>query len=1232
MKKLFTLLFATFSFIVNVYAQSASYDVFPIEVSNGLASEMIGNQYRWRSPQYIVEQPVDGIRITFLKTNASDSYNGYPVVALSELHFFDNAYNELTYTVGKITTNSLEQTEGALEYLYDNDWTSYYHSTWLFSEIEPQDYVYLDIKFSQSVSSFNLYYVTRNETLVPTHIVITPSGTAYDNSTDETGGTTGNNGGNSSSSNGGTGSSTTGDISYKPIDVFNDSIYFVYLANGGVDAIQTSIVDSCFYAGNDTLCFIFDDGGQAEYAGAEYDSLSLVCPQLPEMVTYKFNNKYNPNLNVDAFADTLETGGLDTTLNFSLNAIGKYLTASFNLSDDKAVAYVDSTLQVSKESRMSFADSVHYVVTYPGYNIVQNVKVSDEIWTSGEESVIEIPLTEDMLYTNKPSQVGDDLSHMLDNDPSTVFHTVYGTAYDASVMPYITITLNEPVNILKFYYMTRNFGNYNPMVLNLYVADDGADWKLVKSFSSTNDGLPLDPAGAEFTSPAIDLGGSYKYIKLEQTASEYHNNHMVFAEFRLYEVIPGDDEPTKIQDAEYKRLRVPFGRVYTVDVDWLTDGSKPVPRMDIHVEGGYKLIHNNKDIYRDANFKITGYGVYDDFEDSMQIKGRGNTSWSWSKKPYRLKFPEKVKPFGLTKGKSWVLLSNHQRGALMANAIAMKIGQLIDAPCTNHIIPVELYMDDTYVGSYMFTEKVGFSNNSVDVDEATGYMLELDSYYDETYKFYSSNYRLPVNLKEPDLTEYLTGAEERFRAIESDFNEFEAAVYAGADLEPYADLDALARFMFTNDLVLNQELGHPKSTFLWKENLDSKDSKIVFGPLWDFDWAFGYEGGYSYCNSGTTSSILSGNMYSEPGYQFFQGIMNNESFKKHYYKVWREFFEKGHVNELIDYLDEYFAFAKTSFENNAVKWSGHSLLASDVARMQTWLRERHQYLLNNVDEYDITELIYTLLGDVNCDNVLTIEDVALLVDYLNGGKNNLFNRVKADVDANGAVESTDVMHTASQLLAAEPASSLYYYNTPVAQAVLSADDFSAAVDEQITLPIALTELGNEQYTAYQMDIKVPAALALVDIVAGDRTSKHNLLYNPLSEDTYRVVVYSDDNSAFAAGDAVAELKLAANGVAIDDDCALSVTNVLIMNNENGERRINDFAANFSVGTSISTPEVLVSVKGGDCLTISVTDTELINVYAVDGRLVKALRVDAGTTRVDLPAGIYIVKDKKVIIH
>lgn len=1225
MKRLFTLLSALLTLAVAVNAQSASYDQFPIKVTSGLTGNSIISQYYWDSPTYTFAKAVDGIRITFLKNNTGETYNGFPMVALAELTVYNRSNNIIDYPTSKIGTNSLEASEGSLASIADNNWDSYYHSAWKYAAITPEDYVYIDIKFSQPQTTFSLTLVSRNLKIAPESIVITESGVKYEGD--------GNSGGNSgngeeendSDNNGGSGSS---DIVVEPVDIFNEDICYIYLRNGGIDAYRRSTMEGDYTIENGTLTIKLKDGTTATYAKAEYDSCTSVRPELPTMTSYKFNNKYNANLNVDAIADSVES-----RMKFSLNAIGKSLTASFNLSDDRAVAYVGQKLQTSKESRVRFDKPIHYAVTYPGYNIIQKVKVKDEVWDYGEEIVEEIPLSIDMLSTNKPSEVGDDLGNMIDDNPATVFHTVYGANYDASVIPYIQIALNNPVQNVRFYYMSRTMGNYNPTGLKLYASNDGSDWTPVAQYT-TADGLPIDPAGAEFTSPTIALGQKYKYLRLEQTSSEYHNNHMVFAEFRLYEVTPGSGEPTLVEEAVYETLKIPFGRLYTVDIEWLTDRQNAVPRIDIDVEGGFSI--TSKDYYRKANFRITGYGVYEDFEDSVQIKGRGNSTWGYPKKPYRLKFDKKKKPFGLTNGKSWVLLANYQRGSLMANAIAMKVGQLAEAQYTNHIIPVEVYMNGEYLGSYMFTEKVGFGNNSVDIDEdlGTGYMLELDDYYDETFKFKSSSYQLPVNVKEPDLSdiEDATEAQQKFQNIKNDFNAFETALYNGEDIAYYLDLDAAARFMLANDLVLNQELGHPKSTYLWREDYTNPASKITFGPLWDFDWGFGYESTSSYCVTGATSSILSYNMAHKTGYSFFYDLMNNEQFKKHYLKVWKEFAQKGHIQEVIEYMDDYYNFAKSSFENNYMLWYDGYGYDSDIDRMQQWMQQRHDFILANLDNVDITDILYTLTGDVDCNNTLTVHDISLAVNKLAGNEAQGFNFKKADINNNGRIDKGDINNITGQVLAADPVSSIYYFNTPMTDALLVTDNFEAIIEEKSELPLTINEFGDREYKSIQIDVELPAGAVLSDAAFTEIADNSVVQFNQIGENSYRVVSYLPDNGTYSNNEAFANLSLSIAEVIPEEECTVKLTNILVVDNDNTERRLDNLNVSFTISTGISSTAATATVRGGEQLTIALLKAQNVDVYAVDGRKMLSIQAGEGTTKVDLPAGIYVVLGKKVIIR
>ena len=1007
-------------------------------------------------------------------------------------------------------------------------------------------------------------------------------------------------------------------------------VVYVYLKDGGVDAYALASLDGGYYTENGKLFFPIKDGDAVYYTAEEYDSCSAVRPQLPEMTSFKFNNKYNPNLNVDVIADTVTSN-----MHFSLNAIGKWLTASFQLSDDKAVAYVDTVLQESKVTRQSFAGKVTYKVTYPGYNIIERVKVQDEIWSAPSDSIetVEVPLTADMLSTNKPSSHSDEsLANLLDGNPGTIFHSTWGNANNATlnVNAYIEIDMPESLENVQVYYKCRPQSGYNPLVWEIYASNDGAGWKLVSTLDYIKDNMPRGGAGQEFTSQTIDLGGTYSKLRIVQTSGEYSKNHLAISELRIYKVVEGTaKEPEKIQDAVYENRHRPFGREYSVNVEWLTDKAVSVPRIDIDIEGGRFV--TSKDYYLDANFRITGYGIYDNFEDSVQIKGRGNSSWGQSKKPYRLKFVEKVKPFGLTKGKSWVLLANAQRGSLMANAISMKIGQMAGAHYTNHIIPVELYMNGQYMGSYMFTEKVGMANNSVDIDEELGYLLELDTYGSTDEPIYRTGvYSLPVKIAEPDLEDYTTDvAVARRTAMTNDVKEMSSVVYNNGDIESVLDVDGTARFFLANDLSLNQEINHPKSTFLYRN--EGEGGRLTFGPIWDFDWGYGYEGSTSYCYNGATSSVIKTSM---DAYDFWQDLTGNEIFKKHYYRVWKEFLDNNSIEELNDYIDSYYKFAKNSFQNNANEWGySYGFSESDAQRAKEWIAERAEFLYNSLEKYDIDDFISALAGDVNCNNQLTVHDVALLTAYLCGDTHELFNEAKADCDGDGKINDNDVYAVASYVMESEAPSSVYWYSTPVAAGELYADAFKLELGEEIVVPLNIAYGKDENYNALQFDITVPDGLFINDVTAGNGNTGIELSFAELGVNTYRVVAYTIDNTLFdESTPVVANISLQTFSVIEENLRKLDVKNIYAANDDNDEVHMNDISILFAETTGLDKTLATYAVKGGDCITVTSLEAQDIAVYSVDGRLVRKVSVGEGTTRITVPAGLYIVNGMKVLVH
>ena len=781
--------------------------------------------------------------------------------------------------------------------------------------------------------------------------------------------------------------------------------HYIYLANGHVEAYPHEHVKALNATATAyTLTLISDS--VVTWTASEVDSVSDIAPEYPQFTEFDFNDNLNEQLTNDVYG-TIACGRVTATV----AAIGKWLTPSFKLSDRAAVVYVDGALQTSGTSRLRFDDEVTYTVGYPQHRRLAVEKISDEVWSNPDITARELALTADMLSTNAPSGRNEGLDKLVDGLPATYFHSTWtgDPLYDKlpeSEYPYISVALTKPISALQFYYQTRiDSNNRNPYAFKVYASADNATWHEV-AYLDESDGIPTIGPGVEYTSPVIKADGAYRYWKFEQTACSY-KNYLVLSTFRLYEVDTTVSEPELIAPARYAYRMVPLGREVPIDVTWLTDEATAVPRIDIDIDGGQMV--SSKEYYLDALITIQGNGVWADFQSPVQIKGRGNSSWSgnpYAKNPYRLKFASSVKPFGLTKGKNWNLIAQAQGGSMMSNPMAMKAARMVGAAGANDVIPVDLYMNGEYRGSYIFTQKTGLANNSIDLDdESAAAFLELDTYYDETYRFFSDKYRLPVNVKEPDFAEGETVID--MEQLKRDFNRFETSLYEDTHFERLIDIDMLVRFMLVNELVYNSEINHPKSTFLYKEDLGRLGSPYVFGPVWDFDWSYGYESNRQYCTTSPTDELF-GILTSGKGNKFFTALwQKSDLIKRRYYALWKDFVE-NHLEEYIDYADDYLAYANSSFINNTSIWGDGGNYATVAENMKTWLRARAHHILQSLTPYDLNAPVDYPYGDINADNTIDDTDRELLLAELFSDAHSSALLDQADIDATGQLTISDV--------------------------------------------------------------------------------------------------------------------------------------------------------------------------------------------------------------------------------
>lgn len=243
---------------------------------------------------------------------------------------------------------------------------------------------------------------------------------------------------------------------------------------------------------------------------------------------------------------------------------------------------------------------------------------------------------------------------------------------------------------------------------------------------------------------------------------------------------------------------------------------------------------------------LDGMGRFDNIVDvEMAIRGRGNSTWGYEKKPYNIKFTEKQRVMGMPKHKRWCLLANYMDRTLLRNRVAYYLAEQTSLAWTPHCEFVELILNGEHLGQYLLCEQVRVDNDRIAITEMTpndnagdaitgGYLLELDFHYDNLWQWYTAH-GVPFSVKFPD-EEDLT--QQQWEWIIEYIDEVERVLYGNnfKDSEngyaKYIDAQSFIDYWLIYELCVNHELANPGSVYLSKD----RNGKLVAGPVWDFDW------------------------------------------------------------------------------------------------------------------------------------------------------------------------------------------------------------------------------------------------------------------------------------------------------------------------------------------------------------------------------------------------------------
>ena len=371
-----------------------------------------------------------------------------------------------------------------------------------------------------------------------------------------------------------------------------------------------------------------------------------------------------------------------------------------------------------------------------------------------------------------------------------------------------------------------------------------------------------------------------------------------------------------------------------------TDGYKEVTSKEVYLPA---TMHLREDV------KTRAAG--DVIESRVNIKGRGNSSWKFPKKPFRLKFDEKISLLDMHKDKSWVLLPNYNDKSMLRNSLAFYMSSISNLDYTPESHFVELIFNNKHWGTYQLCEKVKISNHRVAVGD-DGFLLEVDSRApseaDSRY-FAVSHLENVVNIKDPEVAY----GDANYNYAKDFVIKADNALFSNNFTDPktgwqaYMDMDSFVDWYLIHEIGKNLDSNFDTSCYMHF----ARGGKLIMGPVWDMDVAYG------------NMNQANQSCYKPTGFhikltQWYSRLFRDPAFVKRVKERFNYFYR--HQNDILANVNADAQYLKLSAqENNEVwhlfnvmTWPNYNIWGSyqnEVQELKTWFVTRMEWLKTQFD-------------------------------------------------------------------------------------------------------------------------------------------------------------------------------------------------------------------------------------------------------------------------------------------
>lgn len=361
-----------------------------------------------------------------------------------------------------------------------------------------------------------------------------------------------------------------------------------------------------------------------------------------------------------------------------------------------------------------------------------------------------------------------------------------------------------------------------------------------------------------------------------------------------------------------------------------------LPTVSIHTEAGYDP--QDKVNEMPSHITITYDGGTRIQEYPITARGRGNASWGFPKKPWRIKFADGKSHHMLkdspqespSKAKKWTLINNYGDKTLMRNCLAFEVSKRLNTLYTPWCQPVDVIMNGEYKGCYQLCDQISVDDHRVPITEMEtwdneepeltgGYLVEVDAYASQESSWFNSNRGIPVTIKHPGDDDITT---QQSRYIKNYFNLLESTLFANNYADPengyrkYLDVESFLKHFIVGEFSGNMDTYW--SMYMYK---DREENQFHVSPCWDFDLAFDNDNRNYPVNSRSNwvyvDGSSAGNMKSFVGRIFSDNATNQQL-----NQLWKNHRKVGLLDEktLVAYVDSMEREMEASAKLNFIRW------------------------------------------------------------------------------------------------------------------------------------------------------------------------------------------------------------------------------------------------------------------------------------------------------------------------